>query len=215
MPDLVSPLSDAPPPAVTLRPAAPGDASEAAPLIYAAGPALYDRLFGPTRSEALAFFQPLFAGTGSLFSHENGVVAVRAGKVVGLALAVPAAGYHRGRAVPRLLLRRSPRFLLGLLPVAWALRRSTASPPADSFYLGILAVAPDARGEGIGGLLLSDVSRRAQAAGCACVCLHAERDNAGARRFYARAGFVVTHERETPGAARWGISGFVGMRREV
>ena len=214
MPDsLPNSPSDSPP--VTLRPAAPGDAGEAAPLIYAAGPALYDRLFGPTRADALAFFLPLFAGTDSLFSHENGTVAVRDGRVVGLALAVPAAGYHRGRAVPRLLLRRGPRFLLGLLPVAWALRRSTVSPPADSYYLGILAVAPDVRGEGIGGLLLSDVSRRAQAAGCACVCLHAELGNAGARRFYARAGFVVTHERETPGAVRWGISGFVGMRREV
>ncbi len=214
MSDTVLPPGD-PSPDVTLRRAAPGDAAEAAPLIYAAGPALYDRLFGPTRSDALALFQPLFAGTDSLFSHENGTVAVRDGRVVGLALAVPAAGYHRGRAVPHLLLRRGPRFLLGLLPAVWALRRSTVSPPADSYYLGILAVAPDARGAGLGGLLLAEVSRRAQAAGCACVCLHAEQDNVGARRFYARAGFRVTHERETPGAVRWGITGFVGMRREV
>ena len=201
-------------PAVTLRPAAPGDAGEAAPLIYAAGPALYDRLFGPTRADALAFFQSLFVGTGSLFSHENGTVAVRDGRVLGLALAAPA-GDRRGWAAPRLLLRRGPRFLLGLLPAAWALRRSTVSPPADAYYLGILAVAPEVRGEGIGGLLLADVSRRAREAGCACVCLHAELNNTGARRLYAREGFVVTHERETPGAARGGVTGFVGMRREV
>ena len=199
---------------VTLRPALPEDAAQAARLIHAAGPALYDRIFGPTL-EALALFETLFARHDSLFSHQNGTVAVRDGKIVGLALAVPSAGYHRGRDVPRLLLRRGPHFLLGLVRAAWDLRRSTVSPPADSYYLGILAVAPDERGKGIGALLVDEISRRAREAGCAAVCLHAELGNEGARRFYERQGFRVTHERATPDAARWGVSGFVGMRREV
>ena len=206
--------SDLLPDAVTLRPATAEDAAQAAPLIHAAGPALYDRLFGP-RPDALALFETLFGQSDSLFSHLNGIVAVRDGKVIGLALAVPAGGYHRGQDVPRLLLRRGPRFLLGLLRAAWDLRRSTVPPPADAYYLGILAVAPDERGRGIGALLLDEISRRARASGCAAVCLHAELGNAGARRFYEREGFRPTHERATPGAIRWGVSGFVGMRREV
>lgn len=205
--------------AVTLRPATPEDAAQAAPLIHAAGPALYDHLFGPTRADALALFQTLFTQTDSLFSFTNGTVAVRPGaqgeRVVGLALAVPAGGYHRGRDVPRLLLRRGPRFLLGMLRAAWDLRRSTLPPPADAYYLGILAVAPEERGRGVGARLLDEAARRARTSGCAQLCLHAELGNAGARRFYEREGFQVTHERATPGAARWGVSGFVGMRREV
>ncbi len=202
-------------PPITLRPAAPGDAAVAAALIHAAGPALYSWLFGPTRADAEALFGALFVLGGSVFSHENGVVAVQDGRVVGLALAVSATAYHRGWALPRMLLRRGPRFLLRLVPAAFALNGSTLPPPPGAFYLGILAVAPDARSRGVGGRLLGEVERLARGAGCDSVCLHAEIGNAGARRFYARHGYVVTHERPTPRAARRGVAGFVGMRKAL
>lgn len=202
-------------PEITLRPAAPGDAAEAAALIHAAGPALYSWLFGPTREEAEALFGALFVRGGSVFSHENGTVAVQNGRVVGLALAVSAAAYHRGWALPRMLLRRGPRFLLRLVPAAFALNGSTLPPPSGAFYLGILAVAPEARDRGVGTRLLEEVQRRAREAGCDSVCLHAEIGNVGARRFYARHGYAVTHERPTPCAARRGVTGFVGMRKAL
>ena len=198
-----------------LRAATPGDADGAAPLIHAAGPALYDRIFGPSRAEATAFFQTLFALPDSLFSYQNGLVAVREEQVVGLALSVPASRYHQGWDVPRRLLRRGPRFLLRLLPAVLDLRRSTLAPPPEAYYLGILAVAPCLRGQGIGTRLLAEVQCRAVQAGCQSVCLHAERGNAGARRFYERHGYRVTHDRPTPRAARWGVTGFVGMRKEL
>jgi ribosomal protein S18 acetylase RimI-like enzyme len=200
---------------ITLRPATPADAAQAAPLIYGAGPALYDRLFGPTDAEAIAFFETLFALPGSIFSFENAVVAERNGRVVGLAHAVQAAQYHRGNALPRQMLRRGLLFLLRLLPVVFALSRSTKPPPPDALYLGLLSVAPDLRGAGIGTQLLEDVHRRAAEAKCACVCLHAELGNTGARRLYERQGYTVIAEYPTPRAARWGVTGFVGMRREI
>ena len=200
---------------VTLRPGTPADAAEAAPLIHAAGPALYDRLFGPRPEDAVRFFEALFGLPDSLFSYENATVAEAGGRVVGLALAVTAAQYRRGAALPRQLLRRGLPFLMRLLPAAFALRRSTLPPPPDSLYLGILSVAAPHRSGGIGGRLLEEVGRRAQEAGCAGVCLHAERDNAGARRFYERHGYRITHEHPTPRAARWGVAGFVGMRKEI
>ena len=200
---------------VILRGAAPGDAAGAASLIHAAGPALYERIFGPSRAEATAFFQALFALPDSLFSYQNGLVAVQAGQVVGLALSLPGSRYHQGWDVPRQLLRRGPRLWLRLLPAVWDLRRSTLAPPPDAYYLGILAVAPCLRGQGIGAKLLAEVHVRARAAGCGSVCLHAEKGNAGAIRFYKRAGYRVTHDRPTPRAARWGVTGFVGMRKEL
>lgn len=200
---------------IVLRAAALGDAAQAAPLIHAAGPALYDRVFGPTPEEATRFFQTLFLLPDSLFSHRNGIVAVQDGEVVGLALAVPAALYHRGPDVPRQLLRRGLPFLLRLLPAALDLRRSTLAPPPGAYYLGILAVSPPRRNQGVGTQLLTEVHHRAVAAGCHSVCLHAERDNQDARRFYERHGYQVTHDRLTPRAARWGVTGFVGMRREI
>ncbi len=197
---------------ILVRAATPGDADGAAPLIHAAGPALYERAFGPTREEATRFFQTLFALPDSLFSFQNGVVAVQDGQIVGLALSIPASLYHRGLDVPRQLLRRGPRFLLRLLPTAFDLRHSTQAPPADAYYLGILAVVSHLRGQGIGTALLAEVHARAAQAGCRSICLHAERDNDGARRFYERCGYRVTHDRPTPRAARWGVTGFVGMR---
>ncbi len=207
---------ETPPDKVILRPGTPADAAGAAPLIRAAGPVLYDRLFGPRPEDAVGFFETLFGLPDSLFSYENATVAVAVadGRVVGLALAVPAAHSHRGAALPRQLLRRGPRFLLRLLPAVLALRRSTTPPPPDAFYLGILSVAASHRNHGIGARLLGEVHRRAQEAGCVCVCLYAERDNDGARRFYERHGYRVTHEHSTPRAAAWGVSGFVGMCRE-
>ena len=42
---------------VTLRPARPADAPEAAPLIFAAGPTLYTLMFGPDRADVLRLFE--------------------------------------------------------------------------------------------------------------------------------------------------------------
>lgn len=200
---------------VLLRPATPADAPEAARLIYAAGPALFSRLFGPRPIDAIAFFQTLFALPDSMFSFENAIVAEQDGQVVGLAGAVPAAQYHRGSTVPREMLRRGPLFLLHLVPVIFALSRSSQPPPPGTYYLGILSVTEPRRGQGIGTRLLEEIHRHAAAAGCSAVCLHAELNNAGALRLYERHGYRTVAEYPTPRAARWGVTGFVGMRKEI
>lgn len=200
---------------VTLRSAGPDDAPEAARLIYAAGPALFDSLFGPTEAETTAFFEALFALPDSLYSFENAVVAVQNGQVVGLAQAVPAAQYHRGRAVLKQILRRGPRLWLRLVRAVLALGRSSQAPPPEAFYLGLLSVTPARRGLGIGTRLLDDVHRRAAEGHYSAVCLHAELGNAGAQRLYARHGYRMTGEYPTPRAAHWGVTGFVGMRKEI
>ena len=203
--------------AITLRPATPADAREAAPLIYAAGPLLFDRIYGPRPEDALGFFGAAFLQPGTPFSHENAVLAEQSGAVIGLASSLPttalrSAWPQTGRLMMRL---RGPRLLLRMPSIMFDLRGSSGTTPPEAYYLGILAVRSDVRGRGIGGLLLAEVCRRAEAAGCAAVCLHAELDNVGARRFYTRHGFQVTAEHPTPRAVRWGVSGFVTMRKEI
>jgi len=204
-------------PEVTLRPATPDDAQASAPLIREAGPLLFDRLFGPRPEDAIRFFEWLFARPDVPFSHEAALLAVRGGEVVGLALAMPAAARRRNswRMLFLLPRRRGLWTLLRLAPVVHAFRNASAPPPPDCYYLSILAVRADERGRGIGGLLLEAMDRRAREAGCAAVCLHAELDNAGARRLYARHGYRVTAEHRTPRAARWGVAGFAALRKEV
>jgi GNAT superfamily N-acetyltransferase len=53
-----------------------------------------------------------------------------------------------------------------------------------------LIVAPDHRGAGLGRLMLDHALAEARAAGCKRVTLLTDRDKAGARRFYARRGFL-------------------------
>lgn len=205
------------PDAITLRAATPADTSAAAPLIHAAGPRLFNRIYGPGAKQAVQFFEAAFAHPGTPFSRENIVLAEQAGEVVGLASSLPAPALRLAwPQTGRLMLRlRSPLFFLRLLPTIFDLHGSTEGTPADAYYLGILSVREDRRGRGIGGLLLAEVCRRAANAGSAAVCLHAEIDNAGARRFYDRHGFGVTAEHPTPRAARWGVAGFASMRKEI
>jgi len=206
-------LSDA----VTLRPATPADAAGAAALMYAVGPKLFNRIYGPRPEDALRFFGAAFLQPGTPFSRENAMVAECAGEIVGLASSLPGSALRLAwPTVGRLMLRlRGPLFLLRLLPTIFDLHGSSDATPPEAYYLGILSVRADRRGQGIGGLLLADVCRQAEAAGCAAVCLHAELDNDSARRFYARHGFAVTAEHRTPRAARWGVSGFAAMRKDV
>jgi predicted GNAT family N-acyltransferase len=56
----------------------------------------------------------------------------------------------------------------------------------DLARLGRMAVEPDARGRGLGGLLLEEAERQAIAAGSARIRLHAQID---ARTLYERGGF--------------------------
>ena len=58
-----------------------------------------------------------------------------------------------------------------------------------------VAVAPRARGRGLGGLLLAELERRAAARGAASVMLEVRADNAPARALYERAGYQVLSTR--------------------
>lgn len=72
-----------------------------------------------------------------------------------------------------------------------------------SARLARVAVAPHARGAGVGGALLAAVLRDAQERGLACVDLNVYEDNEPARRLYGSLGFVDLGP--TPG--------YDGMRR--
>jgi ribosomal protein S18 acetylase RimI-like enzyme len=201
------------PPNTTLRPAQPDDAPQAAPLIYAAGPALFSAVFGPPERAILRFFTALFRLPRNPFSYENGIVAEQGGRIVGLALAADAAERRRiGRRLfwlaPRL---RGPFALLRQFPNAWDIMACTSVPPSASFYLSILAVAPESRRQGIGSLLLAEVRRRAEAAGSPVLALHTEIDNHTAQRLYQRHGYIETYRKAAKKADRTGVQGFVMM----
>ena len=205
---------------VTLRPARPADAPDAATLIYAAGPTLYTLMFGPDRADVLHLFERLFALPRNPFSYQRGLLAVRGDETIGLALAAPV-GSQRGIGAGLRMLYLMPR-LRGLWPLlrnGRAMRDIGAcisTPPRDAYYLGILAVAEGARSHGVGSALIEEVHHRARLHGASCVALHAELDNAVALRFYARHGYMEAHRHPSlPRLARQGIAGLAALRRAL
>jgi ribosomal-protein-alanine N-acetyltransferase len=61
----------------------------------------------------------------------------------------------------------------------------------DQIHINNLAVRPEARGQGLGRLLLARVLEDAARLGAPNATLEVRRSNAAARRLYERAGFVV------------------------
>ncbi len=201
---------------VTVRQARADDAPEAGPLVFAAAPVLFALLFGPREAEAVRALTHLFRLGGNPFGFEQASVAVHNGRVVGVMIAATVDARRRaGRRMWWLLPRvRGPIAMLRRLPEALAMMRGYASPPEEAFYVGILAVAPDCRGQGIGSRLLDEAAEQAVEARCALTVLHVEMDHTDALRFYRRAGFGETgHHHAAPRLQRQGIAGFVTMER--
>lgn len=77
-------------------------------------------------------------------------------------------------------------------PAADAYRGAAARAPWPE--LRLLAVAPEARGRGIGEALVAECARRARRMGAAELGLHTSRSMAAAVRMYERLGFVRAPE---------------------
>lgn len=200
-----------------LRPARPDDAPQAAPLIHAAGPTLFNLMFGPRPADVQRFFAALFALPRNPFSYEVALVAEQDGQILGLALSAEASYRRRiGRRMFWLApLLRGPFALLRRLPHALEVMACTRQPDPGTFYLSILAVAPSERSQGIGTLLLQAVHDRARHAGSPQIALHTEIDNLAAQRFYRRHGYTETRRRPSPRLAAHGFPGLLTMQRPL
>lgn len=86
----------------------------------------------------------------------------------------------------------SPGADYGSVNYAWF-----ASRYEDFVYLDRVAVAPEHRGAGVGGLLYDEVERRARAAWL-LLEVNLRPRNDGSLRFHARRGFVEVGQQETP-----------------
>jgi GNAT superfamily N-acetyltransferase len=65
---------------------------------------------------------------------------------------------------------------------------------AERSLIEAVRVRSDRRGEGLGGRLMSWAIERARERGCGLVQLTTDKTRADAHRFYARLGFVASHE---------------------
>ena len=170
---------------IEFRPARAEDAEFAAPLIWDTEGALADALFGlddhQRALDALVFF---FSRSGTLYSQDVIEVAERDGQAQGILIGYPAV--------------EEPRRVRGMLPGLLAfyglwdtlrfIRRGTAGfslhdgDPGD-WVIANVAVSAEARGQGLGRVMMLHAEARAREAGCARTTLLVRLDNP-ARRLY-------------------------------
>jgi ribosomal protein S18 acetylase RimI-like enzyme len=132
-----------------------------------------------------------FRSDRTLHSHHLAIVAGEGSALVGVVIATPGREWRRRRAWTGLvMLAAGLARARALLRSGALLDRLTPPVPADSVYVASLAVAPAARGRGVGSALMAAVEAEARCRGAARLALDVSRANAGGRAFYARLGFA-------------------------
>jgi GNAT superfamily N-acetyltransferase len=144
-----------------------------------------------------------FRSDRTLHSHHLAAVATEGARLVGVVIATPGREWGRRRAWTGLvMLRAGIARARALARSGLLLDRLTPAVPADSVYVASLAVAPGARGRGVGSALMAAVEAEARRRGAARLALDVSRANAGGRAFYTRLGFVEAPRTSATGFAR-------------
>ncbi|HET8898029.1 MAG TPA: N-acetyltransferase [Rhodanobacteraceae bacterium] len=184
------------PGALTIRAARADDADRAVPLIHSSGPTAFDYVFADARADAQTFLRRAFVDGHGEFGWRNHVVAERDGRLL-------AVGSGFARSDMRGFTLAAARQIIGHYgwraagPVLRGLRTEhIIRPPAESeFYIGHVAVAPTARGQGIGSALMSWFATEARRRSLPRLVLDVAADNPRAQALYTRLGFRVVTTR--------------------
>jgi len=184
---------------LTLRPAIAEDVGWAAPLLFAAGPAIFSYLFASPSEESRQILQQAFTYPQHAFSYEYTQVVEVQGQPAGLMIGYP--GDRKRQAEEKvhfvmariMSLRKLPRILVN---VADFNRIKQAVDPND-YYILSMSVLPEFRSQGIGSYLLQQADLVASSEGCASLCLDVTYKNHRARALFERQGFQVTCSKTT------------------
>jgi ribosomal protein S18 acetylase RimI-like enzyme len=140
------------------------------------------------------------------------LVALQSGTLVGLV------GFHHQR-------RQLVRWDWSTLVAAFGLRRAIVrygialllarTPRSGELLLDGIAVAPDARGQGVGRQLLGAVAEFGRAYGYRTIALDVVDTNPGARRLYERLGFAAVTTHRYPFMRPFGFTAVTHMRQLV
>ena len=174
-------------PEIVLRPASSADAEFLAWGLDEAAGGFFQTLFGRRWRTILT---TVMAQPAHAFSFQHVVIAESAGVPVGMCQGFPP-GTPSGltelsRAAGLAMLRASTIALAG-----WPVMSALSTHGSDEWYLQAIAVKPEARGLGVGGLLFADAFARAGNAECSDLVLDVEMANVRARALYERLGLHV------------------------
>lgn len=175
-----------------LRLAEPSDSAFLAKAAVGAGGGIYEHLLAEAAQGFLpeAALATAIAQAGDGLTWRNAIIAeTEDGVLLGAAVAYPGSAYTLPSAI---LAAASEAAKQDLAPLF------QSEPPADSYYLHAIWTAPEARGRGVGKLLLEAVAAFGADQGLARVSLHVWRDNAPAMALYQKLGFQPLEALDVP-----------------
>ena len=174
-------------------------AVNAAALIYATDPAVWNYLFASNRENFNRYAAGLWSHPRNNFSHTESVVIYNQGELAALEM-----GY---KGSEELALRHSMHNAVASILDASALHSLsrtaedidylTAYIPDNAYYLHFLSVSESLRGQGFGKLLLSSVIDKAEEMNCNAVHLDVYTDNP-AVGVYLSFGFRIVVKTDFP-----------------
>jgi ribosomal protein S18 acetylase RimI-like enzyme len=184
---------------ITLRPAIADDVAWAAPLFFAAGPAVFSYVFASPFEESKAIFCQAFAYPQHAFSYEHAQVIEVLNQPAGVMISYP--GFLKRQAdekvhhvMARILpLRKLPKILVNLAD----LTRIKQEIAAQDYYILGLSVIPELRNQGLGTYLLQQAERQAQTHRCQAMALDVTYTNTAARALFERLDYQVTCSKST------------------
>lgn len=168
---------------ITIRQAQPQDAHAVVPLIIDAIGEIANRLTGEQSTEAVRQeLTTLFQRDDNRHSYLNTYVATEDGQIVGILVY-----YYGAHAIA-----------MDANLVKWLAAKNAPSiiidqeAHEDEAYIDTVCVTPEARGKGIGTLLLQYAEELTKQHGYTKLSLNVETQKEDARRLYERLGFVIT-----------------------
>ncbi|MFJ7733293.1 GNAT family N-acetyltransferase [Lysinibacillus sp. NPDC097231] len=168
---------------ITIRQAQPQDAHAVVPLIMDAIGDIANRLSGEQTAEAVKReLTVLFKREDNRHSYVNTFVAVEDEQILGILV------YYNGvqaiemdaNLVKWLEVKNAPSIVID------------KEAHEDEYYIDTVCVAQEARGKGIGTLLLQFAEELTKQHGYRKLSLNVETQKEDARRLYERLGFVIT-----------------------
>lgn len=178
----------------TVRAAIATDAGWAAPLMFAAGPALFSYVFASPPDQAEEILYQAFQYPQHAFSYDHAQVVEIDDQPVGLIVSysgeVKRQAEEKVHAVmARILpLRKLPRILVNLADLS----RIKQDVELDAYYVLGISIDPDFQNHGLGTALLEQVEAEARDQNCRSICLDVTYSNTRAKELFDRMGYRIT-----------------------
>ncbi|MBF2025970.1 MAG: GNAT family N-acetyltransferase [Oscillatoriales cyanobacterium C42_A2020_001] len=184
---------------LTLRWAIANDAAWAAPLLLAAGPALFSYILASPSHQAEDILYQAFQFPHHAFSYEHTQVVEVEGHPVGLLISYPGAlkrqadekvHFVMARIMP---LRKLPKILVNVADFS----RIKQEVALNDYYILGVSVLPQFQHRGIGSYLLSQAEQQAAAQNCDAICTDVAYNNAIAKQMLEKRGYTIALSKTT------------------